>query len=123
MNVNPNIRFEDWEAEQMQDPGLRAAAEKLEPAYETARDEILGSDAKWRPSRCTLKRGAVEMNGISEAAGIIQQLLNCLPDSDVWDYETWERRWDKLSDEMQEKVKDARRAAQEFLASVDVCDE
>jgi len=32
-----NIRFEDWEAEQMRDPEFRAAAEELEPAYQKAR--------------------------------------------------------------------------------------
>jgi len=29
MDADPNIRFEDWEAEQMQDPGFRAEVEKL----------------------------------------------------------------------------------------------
>lgn len=29
-----NIRFENWEAERMQDPEFRAAAEELEPAYQ-----------------------------------------------------------------------------------------
>jgi transcriptional regulator with XRE-family HTH domain len=35
------IRFEDWEAEQMQDPGFRAAVEELEPAYQVARLRIM----------------------------------------------------------------------------------
>jgi transcriptional regulator with XRE-family HTH domain len=35
--MSANIRFEDWEAEQMQDPEFRAAAEELEPAYQVAR--------------------------------------------------------------------------------------
>jgi transcriptional regulator with XRE-family HTH domain len=39
--MNKNIRFEDWEAEQMQDPEFRAAAEALEPAYQVARLRIL----------------------------------------------------------------------------------
>ena len=36
-----NIRFEDWEAEQMRDPEFRAAAEELEPAYQVARLRII----------------------------------------------------------------------------------
>ncbi len=40
MNTNPNIRFKDWEAEQMQDPEFRAAVEELEPAYQVARLRI-----------------------------------------------------------------------------------
>ena len=32
-----NIRFEDWEAEQMRDPEFRAAAEELEPVHQVAR--------------------------------------------------------------------------------------
>jgi hypothetical protein len=36
-----NVRFEDWEAERMQDPGFRAAAEELEPAYQVARSRLL----------------------------------------------------------------------------------
>jgi predicted transcriptional regulator len=35
--MSANIRFEDWEAKQMQDPEFRAAAEELEPAYQVAR--------------------------------------------------------------------------------------
>ena len=34
--MSANIRFEDWEAQQMQDPEFRAAAEALEPAYQVA---------------------------------------------------------------------------------------
>ena len=30
---NLNIRFEDWESEQMQDPEFRAIVENLEPAH------------------------------------------------------------------------------------------
>ena len=43
-----NIRFEDWEAEQMRDPEFRAAAEELEPAYQKARRRIIkkSKDAK-----------------------------------------------------------------------------
>ena len=41
MNTNPNIRFKDWEAEQMQDPEFRAAVEELEPAYQVARLRIM----------------------------------------------------------------------------------
>ncbi len=41
MNANPNIRFEDWEAEQMRDPEFRAAVEELEPSYQIARLRIL----------------------------------------------------------------------------------
>ena len=35
--MSGNIRFEDWEAKQMQDPEFRAAAVELEPAYQVAR--------------------------------------------------------------------------------------
>jgi predicted transcriptional regulator len=35
--MSANIRFEDWEAKQMQDPEFQAAAEELEPAYQVAR--------------------------------------------------------------------------------------
>jgi transcriptional regulator with XRE-family HTH domain len=40
MTARTTIRFEDWEAEQMQDPGFRAAVEELEPAYQVARLRI-----------------------------------------------------------------------------------
>jgi len=33
--------FEDWEAEQMEDPGVRLAWERLEPAYQVARLRML----------------------------------------------------------------------------------
>lgn len=39
--MSENIRFEDWEAQQMQDPEFRAKAEALEPAYQVARLRIL----------------------------------------------------------------------------------
>jgi len=41
MSVNMNIQFEEWEAEQMEDPEFRAAAQDLEPAYQIARLRIL----------------------------------------------------------------------------------
>lgn len=41
MRAKANIRFEDWEAEQMRDPDFRAAAEELEPAYQVARLRIM----------------------------------------------------------------------------------
>jgi DNA-binding XRE family transcriptional regulator len=41
MSANTNVRFEDWEAKQMQDPAFRAAADDLEPAYQVARLRIL----------------------------------------------------------------------------------
>ena len=41
MTANTNIRFEDWEADQMKDPEFRAAVEELEPAYQVARLRIL----------------------------------------------------------------------------------
>ena len=41
MSANHNVRLEDWEAEQMQVPEFRAAAEELEPAYQVARLRIL----------------------------------------------------------------------------------
>lgn len=37
MTTDTRVRFEDWEAEQMQDQEFRAAAEELEPAYQIAR--------------------------------------------------------------------------------------
>lgn len=40
MSANPNIQFDDWEAEQMQDPGFRAKVEKLGFAYQITHDEI-----------------------------------------------------------------------------------
>ena len=36
-----NIRFEDWEADQMRDPEFRAAAKELEPAYQKAQRRII----------------------------------------------------------------------------------
>jgi len=36
-----NIRFEEWEEKQMQDPEFRAAAEELEPAYQITRLRIM----------------------------------------------------------------------------------
>lgn len=41
MNAKANIRFEDWEAKQMQDLEFQEAAEVLEPAYQVARLRIL----------------------------------------------------------------------------------
>ncbi len=41
MSANTNIRFEDWEANQMKDPEFRAAVEELEPAYQVARLRIM----------------------------------------------------------------------------------
>jgi len=37
MSTNTNVRFEDWKAEKLEDPGLRAAYERLEPAYQVIR--------------------------------------------------------------------------------------
>jgi transcriptional regulator with XRE-family HTH domain len=39
--MSPNVRFEEWEAQRMQDPEFRAAAEALEPGYQVARLRIL----------------------------------------------------------------------------------
>ena len=39
--MTTNIRFEDWEAEQLRDPEFREAAEELEPAYQVARLRVL----------------------------------------------------------------------------------
>lgn len=36
-----NLRFEDWEAEQMWDPEFRAVAEELEPAYQDSRLQLI----------------------------------------------------------------------------------
>ena len=41
MRPKANIRFEDWEAEQMRNPDFSAAAEELEPAYQVARLRIM----------------------------------------------------------------------------------
>ena len=41
MSTSSNVRFEDWEAEQMKDSEFRAAAEELEPAYQVARLRIM----------------------------------------------------------------------------------
>jgi hypothetical protein len=38
---NANLRFENWEAEQMKDRGFRAAVEELESAYQVARLRIM----------------------------------------------------------------------------------
>ena len=39
--MSRNIRFEEWEAQRMQDPEFRAAAEAQEPGYQVARLRIL----------------------------------------------------------------------------------
>ena len=39
--MSENIRFEDWEREQMQDARFRVALERLEPAYQVARLRML----------------------------------------------------------------------------------
>jgi transcriptional regulator with XRE-family HTH domain len=39
--VTNNISFEDWEAEQLNDPEFREALEELEPAYQVARLRML----------------------------------------------------------------------------------
>jgi len=36
-----NVRFEDWEAKQMEGPAFRAVAEQMEPAYQLARLRIM----------------------------------------------------------------------------------
>jgi predicted transcriptional regulator len=41
MSAKVDIRFEDWEAEQMKVPQFRETAEQLEPAYQVARLRIL----------------------------------------------------------------------------------
>lgn len=35
------LKFEDWEAEKLQNPGFAAAAEELEPGYQVARLRML----------------------------------------------------------------------------------
>jgi hypothetical protein len=35
-----NIRFEEWEAEQLQDPAFREIAESMEPGHQVARLRI-----------------------------------------------------------------------------------
>lgn len=47
---------------------------------------------------------------------IVQLLVNHLPDSNHHDDPTWEIAWDELSDDAQEEVKNARRAAWEFIS-------
>ncbi len=39
--MTQNIRFQDWDAEQMADPEFRAVAEDMEPAFQLARLRIL----------------------------------------------------------------------------------
>jgi hypothetical protein len=39
--ASAHVRFADWEAEQMQDPEFRAAAEELEPVYQMERLKLL----------------------------------------------------------------------------------
>ncbi len=41
MIARRNVRFEDWEAEQMQDSEFQAAVEELGPAYQVARLRIM----------------------------------------------------------------------------------
>jgi len=43
VTTNTNICFEDWRADQMKDPELRAAREELEPEYQAARLRIMRS--------------------------------------------------------------------------------
>ncbi|MBN1317126.1 MAG: helix-turn-helix transcriptional regulator [Anaerolineales bacterium] len=38
--MTQNIRYEDWKAEKLKDPAVRAALEELEPAYQIARLRI-----------------------------------------------------------------------------------
>ena len=38
--MTQNIRYEDWKAEKLKDPAVRAALEELEPAYQVARLRI-----------------------------------------------------------------------------------
>ncbi len=69
MSTSSNVRFEDWEAEQMRDPEFRAAAEELEPAYQVARLRIMRGLTQERlaalvgtkqPSIARLESGKVE---------------------------------------------------------------
>ena len=39
--MGTNLRFEDWEAEQIADPEFQAIAEELEPSYQVARLRLL----------------------------------------------------------------------------------
>ncbi len=69
MSTKPNVRFEDWEIEQMQDPEFRAATEELEPAYQVARLRIMRGLTQERlaelvgtkqPSIARLESGKIE---------------------------------------------------------------
>lgn len=65
----PNIRFQDWEADQMADPEFHAIAEEMEPAYQLVRLRILHGLTQQQlaaivgtkqPSIARLESGAVE---------------------------------------------------------------
>ncbi len=67
--MTQNIRFQDWEAEQMADAEFRAIAEELEPALQLARLRILHGLTQQQlaelvgtkqPSIARLERGTVE---------------------------------------------------------------
>jgi transcriptional regulator with XRE-family HTH domain len=64
-----NTTFEEWEAEQLQDPKFRAAVERLEPAYQIARlrisqgltqKELARLVGTWQPSIARLESGKTE---------------------------------------------------------------
>jgi transcriptional regulator with XRE-family HTH domain len=81
--MSPNIRFEEWEEQRMQDPEFRAAAEALEPGYQVARVRILQGLTQQelatrvgtkQPSIARLESGTVEprlsfLRRVAEALG------------------------------------------------------
>ena len=56
MTTDANIRFEDWEAEQMKDPEFRAAVKELEPEYQAAREEYRGELAALKKKIANMER-------------------------------------------------------------------
>lgn len=67
--MTETIRFEDWEAKQMQDPEFREAAERLEAAFQVAnmrmmrgltQRELAQRVGTWQPSIARIESGKTE---------------------------------------------------------------
>ena len=87
--MSTNIRFEDWQARQMQDLDFRAAAQDLEPAYQVARlrmlrgltqEELAQKVGTKQPSIARLESGRTEPK-ISFLRRVVEALGGCL---EVW---------------------------------------